>query len=322
MSRPRVAAVVSVYGPTRTPMSSSASCWRAMSSMGQPCELALEGRLALHRSGPGRRNEPGRRHAAWRPDLRDDPRRAHARRRALAVDGVLLIGEHGDYPTTPWEQPIYPRRRFFEEAIAVMRASGRVVPIFTDKHLSYDWPQARWMFDTAAELGIPLLAGSSLPVAQRAAAGAADRRAVVEAVQSVTGRSRSTASTRWRRCSAWSSAARAARRASPPSNTSPAPPPGPPRLTAGRRGCWRRRWRRASASSRATRPPTPPTHPSSCWSIRDGLRAAVLLLNGHLEDFGVALRVAGAAELLATNVRLQRGRPYGHFAGSRARSSI
>ena len=81
----------------------------------------------------------------------------------LAVDGVVLLGEHGDYPLNEKGQRMYPRRRFFEETIAVMRASGRVVPIFNDKHLAYTWEDARWIYDTATELGLPMMAGSSMP---------------------------------------------------------------------------------------------------------------------------------------------------------------
>ena len=33
----------------------------------------------------------------------------------LAVDGVLLVGEHGKYPENERGQQLYPRRRFFEE---------------------------------------------------------------------------------------------------------------------------------------------------------------------------------------------------------------
>src|SRR5437867_4051593 len=50
----------------------------------------------------------------------------------LAVDGVLIVGEHGDYPTNERGQKEYPRRRLFEEVIAVMRESNRFVPIFND----------------------------------------------------------------------------------------------------------------------------------------------------------------------------------------------
>ena len=32
-----------------------------------------------------------------------------------------------------------------------------------DKHLSYSWPDAKWMFDKSRELGFPLTGGSSIP---------------------------------------------------------------------------------------------------------------------------------------------------------------
>jgi hypothetical protein len=85
----------------------------------------------------------------------------------LAVDGVLCIGEHGDYPTTEQGQIQYPRRRFFEEVTKVFVKVGRSVPIFNDKHLSYRWEDAKWMVERARELHIPFLAGSSLPVTWR-----------------------------------------------------------------------------------------------------------------------------------------------------------
>ncbi len=86
---------------------------------------------------------------------------------ALAVDGVLLVGEHGDYPLNERQQHLYPRRRFFAETAAVFRASGRVVPVFSDKHLAHSWEDAKWMYDTARELDVPFMAGSSVPVAPR-----------------------------------------------------------------------------------------------------------------------------------------------------------
>lgn len=85
----------------------------------------------------------------------------------LAVDGVLLIAEHGDYPYNAKLQKLYPRGRFFREAAEVFRASGRGVPVFIDKHLSYSRPEARAMVDQARELHMPLMAGSSLPVTWR-----------------------------------------------------------------------------------------------------------------------------------------------------------
>src|SRR5205807_1681149 len=85
----------------------------------------------------------------------------------LAVSGVLLVGEHGQYPTSETGQTMYPRRRFFEETAAVFRRTGRVAPVFSDKHLSWNWDDAKWMYDTARELKVPLMAGSSLPVTWR-----------------------------------------------------------------------------------------------------------------------------------------------------------
>jgi hypothetical protein len=85
----------------------------------------------------------------------------------LAVDGVLLIGEHGDYAWNEKEQHLYPRRYFMEQICGVMATSGKTVPIFNDKHLSYNWTDAKWMYDRAKSLGAPLMAGSSLPVGWR-----------------------------------------------------------------------------------------------------------------------------------------------------------
>ena len=85
----------------------------------------------------------------------------------LAVDGVLLIGEHGQYPKTEKGQVKYPRYEFFHEITKVFTASNRVAPIFNDKHLSWKWEWAREMYDTAQRMKIPFMAGSSLPVTWR-----------------------------------------------------------------------------------------------------------------------------------------------------------
>jgi len=85
----------------------------------------------------------------------------------LAVDGVLSIAEFGQYPRNEKGQIQYPRKRFFDEIAAVFEKSGRSVPVFTDKHLSYRWDWSKEMYDTAQRLNIPLLAGSSVPLAQR-----------------------------------------------------------------------------------------------------------------------------------------------------------
>jgi len=81
----------------------------------------------------------------------------------LAVDAVLIIGEHGSYPSNELGQKLYPRYEFFMQAAEVFRKEGRGVPVFNDKHLSWNWDWAKKMVDTSRELDFPFLAGSSLP---------------------------------------------------------------------------------------------------------------------------------------------------------------
>jgi hypothetical protein len=87
--------------------------------------------------------------------------------KGLAIEGVLSIGEHGDYPDNEKGQKLYPRRRFFEEICKVFETSGKSVPVFNDKHLAATWDDAKWMYDRARKLMVPMLAGSSIPVAWR-----------------------------------------------------------------------------------------------------------------------------------------------------------
>ena len=85
----------------------------------------------------------------------------------LAVDGVVIIGEHGDYPVNEKGQRLYPRYEWFKEVVKVFEDSGRAVPVFNDKHLSTTWPRCQEMVDDSRRLGFPFLAGSSLPVTWR-----------------------------------------------------------------------------------------------------------------------------------------------------------
>jgi hypothetical protein len=85
----------------------------------------------------------------------------------LAVDGVVLVGEHGKYPYNEKHQHLYPRYEFFQQIVKVFESSGRSVPVFNDKHLSWNWDWARQMYDTSRRLGFAFMAGSSLPVTWR-----------------------------------------------------------------------------------------------------------------------------------------------------------
>ena len=85
----------------------------------------------------------------------------------LAVDAVLIIGEHGDYPHNEKGQILYPRFEFFDQCVNVFEKDGRAVPVFNDKHLSYSFDKAKAMVDASKRLRFPMLAGSSLPVTWR-----------------------------------------------------------------------------------------------------------------------------------------------------------
>jgi hypothetical protein len=85
----------------------------------------------------------------------------------LAVDAVLTIGEHGNYPRNDLGQTLYPRYEFFKQVVDVFKKDGRVVPVFSDKHLSWNWAWAKEMVESAHALGFPFMASSSLPVTWR-----------------------------------------------------------------------------------------------------------------------------------------------------------
>ena len=85
----------------------------------------------------------------------------------LAVDAVLIIGEHGNYPKNEYQQTKYPRYEFFKQVTDVFREDGRALPVFNDKHLSWNWDWAKEMVEISHELDFAFTAGSSLPVTWR-----------------------------------------------------------------------------------------------------------------------------------------------------------
>lgn len=85
----------------------------------------------------------------------------------LAVDAVLIIGEHGDYPLSDIGQKKYPRYEFFKAVTDVFRKSGKAVPVFNDKHLSWNYDWAKEMVALSKELNFGFAAGSSLPATWR-----------------------------------------------------------------------------------------------------------------------------------------------------------
>jgi hypothetical protein len=80
------------------------------------------------------------------------------------VDGIAVIGEHGDYPRAPRGNFMYPRKRYFDEIIRTFETQRRVVPLLNDKYLAYDWVDAKSMADRVGALRIPFGCGSSVPL--------------------------------------------------------------------------------------------------------------------------------------------------------------
>ena len=74
----------------------------------------------------------------------------------LAVDGVVIVAEHGNYPTDLKGHWLLPRWWIYQQVMRVFEQSKRSVPVFNDKHLSYNWDEAKWMFDKSRELNFPL----------------------------------------------------------------------------------------------------------------------------------------------------------------------
>jgi hypothetical protein len=105
--------------------------------------------------------------------------------KTLAVDAVLVIGEHGKYSKSEYGQTKYPRYEFFKQVTDVFRRDGKTVPVFNDKHLSWKWEWAKEMVETSRALGFPLMAGSSLPVTWRMPSVEMPPGAEVEEVMSI-----------------------------------------------------------------------------------------------------------------------------------------
>jgi len=234
----------------------------------------------------------------------------------LAVDGVVLIGEHGDYPENEKGQKLYPRWELYRQIVEVFRTSGRAVPVYCDKHLSVDWEQAKWMVDVARELGFPLLAGSSLPVSWRRPPLELERgtelaQAVVtfygpkeaygfhalEALQCMVERRRggetgiaAVECIEGRRVWEWTEAhSWAGRLLDQCLERCPERQPGSPRETV--------------------REPL-----LFVLEYRSGLAAAVYLLDGHIQTTAFAAAGPGLPGVASTEIWLQPGRPFSHFS--------
>lgn len=232
----------------------------------------------------------------------------------LAVDGVLLIGEHGDYPMNDKAQKLYPRFKMFLEITDTYRRTGQTAPIFNDKHLSYSWIKAKRMVEISREMGFPMLAGSSVPVAHRIPSidfpwGEKATKAVaisysgldiygfhlLESLQCMVERRQGgetgvKAITCLENDAVWKFL-----------DDTP----------------WAKRlFDKALTHSQTLKPGMRENVKSpSVFLIEynDGLEAAAFLLTGAVEDFTVAIDVEGRSEPVSTLMYLKNGRPHPHF---------
>ena len=244
----------------------------------------------------------------------------------VAVEGVLVIGEHGNYPLNEKGQQMYPRRRFFEQVAAAFEKNGRSVPVFNDKHLAYDWADAEWMYDRSRELMIPFMAGSSLPVTWRRPAlhiRPGTRMSAAVAVAYGPTEAYGFHALEMLQCMV------ERRRGGEQGVVQVQLIEGPAvwQWLAGRHNDeFRKLLDAALRSCPAAKPGSPQANCDETVTVFlvdycDDLRAAVFLLNGHVQDFAFAARLHGLnrgagirSNVAACNFYLEPHRPYSHFA--------
>lgn len=236
----------------------------------------------------------------------------------VQVAGVLSIGEHGDYPFTPdTKQHMYPRRRFFEEIAAAMKRGGKVVPVFNDKHLAYNWADAKFMYDTAREREIPFLAGSSVPVAWRFPPLELHRQDELESVVTVG----------WDGLEVYGfhaleihQAMIERRRGGESGIVAVQALQGEAIYRSAQAGHWNPELLRLAL---ATLPDAPSSSPD--WTKqdgaalylldhKDGLKSAVAMVGTLTTQFAFAARLKGRTEPIATWIKLKDEKPFSHFA--------
>ena len=230
----------------------------------------------------------------------------------LAVDGVLSIGEHGSYAYNEKGQQMYPRRFFFEQICGVFSTSGRSVPVFSDKHLSYNWRDSKWMYDRAQQLGVPFMAGSSIPLGWRDPWLEHELDAPIEdalvlsfgGIESYGYHGLEALQCMIERRSGGEAGLAAVQCLE-----------GEAVWRAGAVGLWSRELAEAAAAAGET---ASGSMEESCdnpaaflLEFRDGFKATLLQLNGYAKEWSYAARVDG--QVLATGLRTH-GPPYPHFS--------
>lgn len=241
-------------------------------------------------------------------------RALHAGAKELNVDAVLLIGEHGDYPWNERGRHMYPRRYFFEQIAGVFSESGRSVPVFNDKHFSYDFKDAQWMWDRAQELNIPLMAGSSLPLSWRSPFIEYEKGTNVEEALSIG----------YGGIEAYGYHALETmqcmverRPGGEKGVVSVQCLEGDEVWKAGEDGRWSRELAEAAVAAIANKPDGPMEEHAKEPAVflieyADGLKGATLMLNGYVSEFAYAARVDG--QVHGIEFYLQNDGPFAHFS--------
>lgn len=235
----------------------------------------------------------------------------------VPVAGVLSIGEHGDYPyTEKTHQHKYPRRRFFDAIAATFRKHGKVVPVFSDKHLAWNFADARHMYRTARQMKIPFMAGSSIPVAWRRPEYALPKGSEVETAIGIGYgglESYGFHALEGLQCML------ERRQGGETGVASVQAVQGEGIWNAEKQGRWSRELLLAALAAQ-------PGFRRDGWEsrlgenaafylirYRDGLKATLAMANGVAREFGFAARLKGHAKPALCRYVLQDGKPYGHF---------
>ena len=232
----------------------------------------------------------------------------------LAVDGVILIGEHGDYPHNEIGQHMYPRRYMFEQICGVFASSGRSVPVFNDKHLAYNWDDAIWMYERANALNVPFMAGSSLPLGWRKPFLEHPLDTALDAavgigyggVESYGFHALETLQCMIERREGGESGVVAIQCLE-----------GDSVWAAGEAGKWSLELAEAACAQIENRPDSTfiegcPNPTAFLLEHSDGFQSTVLMLNGYISDFAYSAKVGSTID--ATEVYLQNGPPHCHFS--------
>ena len=237
----------------------------------------------------------------------------------IAVKGVMMVAEHGDYPRSPSGAEMYPKRKFFEQIFATCdKYNYRGMPVFCDKHLADTWTDAKWIYNEAKKRDMPLMAGSSLPSAWRRPPVDMPRGAKLKEIHIVS----------YHRIDIYGFHALEGlqalieRRAGGETGVAAVQTlAGDEVWKAAERGVYDRKLLDEALSAMIEWPLPPGKRPEELAKkpllcvidYRDGLRACLFTLDGATADWTVAWRDA-ADKVTKTCFVLQDGRPYSHFA--------